>query len=357
MKLLVETLKSLVEPVGILGAGLLVGLVVQILVFKSAERLSRSTETILDDLLVKHCRGPARLIVPLFTIHFLLPFVKVSPGFLAFLTQMLSSLLVLSVAWLIIKLTLVFEDFILNRYKIDVRDNLRARRIHTQIQILRKVVIVIVGVLALGTILMTFSKARQLGTSILASAGIVGIIVGLAAQRSIATLFAGLQMAITQPIRIDDVVIVENEWGRVEEITLTYIVVRIWDLRRLIVPITYFLENPFQNWTRVSADLLGTVFLYVDYTVPIQAVRDELQRLLKDSELWDGKVCVLHVTNATERAVELRALMSAPDSSTAWELRCHVREKLIGFIQENYPDGLPQLRARVQKPDTKAMLS
>lgn len=357
MKLLIEALKSLVEPVGILGAGLLVGLVVQIVVFKSAERLSRSTETILDDLLVKHCRGPARLIFPLFTIHFLLPFVKVSPRVLVFLTQALSSLLVVSVAWLIIKLTSLFEEFILNRYKIDVRDNLRARRIHTQIQILRKVVIVIVGVVALGTILMTFSKARQLGTSILASAGIVGIIVGLAAQRSIATLFAGLQMAITQPIRIDDVVIVENEWGRVEEITLTYVVLRIWDLRRLIVPITYFLEKPFQNWTRVSADLLGTVFLYVDYTVPIQAVRDELQRILKDSDLWDGKVCVLHVMNATERAVELRALMSAPDSSTAWELRCHVREKLIGFMQENYPDGLPQVRAKIQEPNTKAVLS
>lgn len=357
MKLLIEILNSLVQPLGILGAGLLVGLVLHTVVFKSAKRLSRSTETILDDLLVKHCRGPARLIIPLFTIHFLLPLVRVSQGVLVFLTQILGSLVTLSVAWLIIKLTSVFEEFILDRYKIDVRDNLRARKIHTQIQILRKVVIVIVGVLALGIILMTFSKARQLGTSILASAGIVGIIVGLAAQRSIATLFAGLQTAITQPIRIDDVVIVENEWGRIEEITLTYVVVRIWDLRRLIVPITYFLEKPFQNWTRVSADLLGTVFLYVDYTVPIQAVRDELQHILQDSKLWDGKVSVLHVTNATERAVELRALMSAPDSSSAWELRCHVREKLIGFIQENYPDGLPQLRAKVEQPDRKAMPS
>jgi small-conductance mechanosensitive channel len=357
MKLLIEILNSLVQPLSILGAGLLVGLVLHTVVFKSAKRLSRSTETILDDLLVKHCRGPARLIIPLFTIHFLLPLVRVSQGVLVFLTQILGSLVTLSVAWLIIKLTSVFEEFILDRYKIDVRDNLRARRIHTQIQILRKVVIVIVGVLALGIILMTFSKARQLGTSILASAGIVGIIVGLAAQRSIATLFAGLQTAITQPIRIDDVVIVENEWGRIEEITLTYVVVRIWDLRRLIVPITYFLEKPFQNWTRVSADLLGTVFLYVDYTVPIQAVRDELQHILQDSKLWDGRVSVLHVTNATERAVELRALMSAPDSSSAWELRCHVREKLIGFIQENYPDGLPQLRAKVEQPDRKAMPS
>ncbi|MDH3556523.1 MAG: mechanosensitive ion channel family protein, partial [Deltaproteobacteria bacterium] len=178
-------------------------------------------------------------------------------------------------------------------------------------------------------------------------AGIVGIIVGLAAQKSISTLFAGIQMAITQPIRIDDVVIVENEWGRIEEITLTYVVVRIWDLRRLIVPITYFLEKPFQNWTRISADLLGTVFLYVDYTVPVEAVRAELKRILESSPLWDKQVCTLQVTNATDRTLELRALMSAADSPRAWELRCDVREKLIGFIRQNYPDGLPKVRAEL----------
>jgi small-conductance mechanosensitive channel len=194
---------------------------------------------------------------------------------------------------------------------------------------------------------MTFDKVRQLGTTLLASAGIVGIIVGLAAQKSISTLFAGIQLAITQPIRIDDVVIVENEWGRIEEISLTYVVVRIWDLRRLIVPITYFLEKPFQNWTRISADLLGTVFLYVDYTVPVEAVRSELKSILENSKLWDGRVCVLQVTNASERTVELRALMSAADSSSAWELRCEVREKLIAFIRQNYPDALPKVRAEL----------
>ncbi|NVL89688.1 MAG: mechanosensitive ion channel [Desulfobacterales bacterium] len=333
------------------------GLVGYLLLFKTAEHLSKGTKTILDDLLVKHCRGPARLIIPLLVIHFFLPFTRVSEGTLVFLTQVLSSLLIISVAWLVIKLTSVLEDFVLNQYRIDVKDNLRARRIHTQIQVLRKVVIVVVGVLALATILMTFSKVRQLGISILASAGIIGIIVGIAAQRSIATLLAGVQIAITQPIRIDDVVIVENEWGRVEEITLTYVVVRIWDLRRLILPITYFLEKPFQNWTRVSAEILGTVFLYVDYTVPVQMVREELQRILQNSKLWDGRVCVLQVTNATERTVELRALMSAPDSSSAWGLRCEVREKLIEFVKNDYPDGLPKLRAEVQEPSKKEILS
>ena len=204
-------------------------------------------------------------------------------------------------------------------------------------------------ILALAAILMTFDKVRQLGASILASAGIAGIIVGLAAQRSIATLLAGIQIALTQPIRIDDVVIVENEWGRIEEITLTYVVVRIWDLRRLIVPITYFIEKPFQNWTRISADLLGTVFLYTDYTVPIQAVREELRRILEGSEKWDRRVCVLQVTDTTERTVQLRALVSAADSSKAWDLRCEVREKLVDFLQKNYPHALPRVRAEIDE--------
>jgi len=195
--------------------------------------------------------------------------------------------------------------------------------------------------------LMTFPKVRQLGTTILASAGIIGIVVGMAAQRTIGTFIAGLQIAITQPIRVDDVVIVENEWGRIEEITLTYVVVKIWDLRRLIVPITYFIEKPFQNWTRVTADILGTVYIYVDYTVPVDSVREELQRVLKESEHWDGKVCVLQVTNTSEQTVELRALMSAADASTAWSLRCEVREKLIDFMKKKYPQALPKLRAEL----------
>ena len=197
--------------------------------------------------------------------------------------------------------------------------------------------------------LMTFERVRQLGTTILASAGVVGIVVGMAAQRTIATFIAGLQIAITQPIRVDDVVIVENEWGRIEEITLTYVVVRIWDLRRLIVPITYFIESPFQNWTRTSADILGTVFIYTDYTVPVNAIREQLQKILNESEHWDKKVCVLQVTNASDRTMELRALMSAADASAAWTLRCEVREKLLAFIKKEYPQALPRLRTELYR--------
>ena len=189
---------------------------------------------------------------------------------------------------------------------------------------------------------------RHVGTSILASAGIASVIIGFAAQRSLGTLVAGLQIAITQPIRIDDVVIVENEWGRIEEITLTYVVVRIWDLRRLVVPISYFLEKPFQNWTRVSAHLLGTVMLHVDYTVPLNVMREELDRILEQSKLWDHKVKVLQVTDTTDRTLELRALVSAGNASAAWDLRCEVREAMVDFLQRNYPECLPRTRAAVE---------
>jgi small-conductance mechanosensitive channel len=192
--------------------------------------------------------------------------------------------------------------------------------------------------------LMVFDSVRQFGASILASAGIAGIVVGFAAQKSIATLLAGFQIALTQPIRVDDVVIVENEWGRIEDITLTYVVVRIWDLRRLVVPITYFIEQPFQNWTRSSADILGTVFLHVDYSMPLDALRAELTRILTASPYWDGKVNVLQVTEAREQTLQIRALASAADASLAWDLRCEIRERLVSFVQRNYPESLPRLR-------------
>ena len=336
------------QTIAYMGGAVIFGFVAHYILFKIGGAVARRTQSYPINSIVKHCRAPLRLIIPLLVIHFLFPILSLPPNILAFLKQTLGILLMVSFAWLVIKLTDVGEELILNQFKVDVKDNLRARQIHTQISIFKKIIIVIISVLMLAAILMTFDKIRYLGTSLLASAGIAGIIIGFAAQRSISTLLAGIQIAITQPIRIDDVVIVENEWGRIEEITLTYVVVRIWDLRRLIVPITYFMEKPFQNWTRISADILGTVFLYVDYTVPVQAIREELHRILKDSDLWDGKVWGLQTTNASERTVELRALMSAADASNAWNLRCTVREKLIEFIQRHYPNGLPRVRAEVE---------
>ena len=254
-------------------------------------------------------------------------------------------------AWLLFQLVDVAAALILRRYPMASGDNLQARAVHTQVMVLQKVANTIVVVFTVASMLMVFESARRFGASLLASAGIAGIVVGLAAQRSIATLLAGFQIALTQPIRVDDVVIVEGEWGQVEDITLTYVVVRIWDQRRLIVPMTYFIDTPFQNWTRTSADILGTVFVHVDYTMPIETLRAELTRILGASPYWDGRVNVLQVTDARERTLEIRALASAASASLAWELRCEIREKLVQFIQQHEPAGLPQVRATLARKE------
>jgi small-conductance mechanosensitive channel len=202
-------------------------------------------------------------------------------------------------------------------------------------------------VVTIGLVLMTFPSARQIGASVFASAGIAGVIVGIAARSTFASLIAGLQVALTQPIRIDDAVVVEGEWGWIEEIESTYVVIRLWDLRRLIVPLSYFIEKPFQNWTRSTAEIIGTVFIYLDYKMPVEPVRAELQRILQNSEMWNRKTCVLQVTEFTETTMQLRCLMSADSSSLAFELRCLVREQLIKFLQEHYPQCLPTRRDAV----------
>ena len=331
----------------VLAAG--AGLVVYLVLFNVLRRWSSRTSTILDDSMVKHTRRPLKVLFPLVAVWLVIPILHLPGGLVLILRHLTDLGLIATLAWLGIKCTFVVEDLVMSHYDITARDNLQARKVYTQVKVLKKVAITLILVLFLASILMSFDELRKLGISILASAGLAGVVLGFAAQRSIATLIAGIQIAITQPIRLDDVVIVEGEWGWIEEITLTYVVVRIWDLRRLILPITYFIEKPFQNWTRVEANLLGTVYLYTDYTIPVQAVREELERILRGSDLWDGRVWGLQVTNATQQTLELRALMSAPDSSTAWDLRCHVREKLIEFIQKNYPQSLPKVRAEVDR--------
>ncbi len=300
---------------------------------------------------VHHIKGPLRLGLPLLAVVVVLPFATLPEHLLNLLRHLVSILMIFTIAWIVVRSASVLEDYLFDKYRIDAEDNLKARKIHTQMLYLKRVFAIVVGVIALALILMNFEKVRQLGTTILASAGIVGIVLGFASQRSIALLFAGFQVALTQPVRIDDVVIVENEWGRIEEITLTYVVVRIWDKRRLMVPISYFIEKPFQNWTRVSADLLGTVYLYCDYSVPVRAVREELQRILEQSDDWDGQVSGVQVTDTTEQTMAVRALMSASDASRLWNLRCEVREKLIDYIQREFPESLPRFRAEFpEKP-------
>ena len=307
-----------------------------------------ATKSKWDDVLAVVVVRALRLITPLAGIILVLPALPIPPDFSGLFKQATSLLLVGAVGFILYQLLRSCEAAVLGQFRVDVQDNLEARKVYTQVKVLKKIAVAIIVIFTFASMLMVFEPVRQLGASILASAGVVGIIVGFAAQRSLGTVLAGLQIALTQPIRLDDVVIVEGEWGRVEEISLLYVVVRIWDLRRLIVPITYFIEKPFQNWTRVSANLLGSVFLYTDYTVPLQPLRKELDRILEDSTKWDRKTKVLQVTDSKERTLELRVLVSAADSSAAWDLRCEVREKLIDFLQRNYPQCLPRTRAEWQ---------
>lgn len=307
--------------------------------------LAARTDIAWDDLVLPLAGAAARRGLPLVALILAAPTFSPSPALAEIIGNATSLLLVGLVAYVLYQAVEASAAFVLKQHRLDVGDNLQARAIYTQVTVLRKIAVTAIAIFALASMLMVFEPVRQFGASILASAGIAGIVVGFAAQRSIATMLAGFQIALTQPIRVDDVVIVEGEWGRVEDITLTYVVVRIWDLRRLVVPITYFIERPFQNWTRTSAEILGTVFLYVDYTMPLDALRAELTRVLESSPRWDGKVNVLQVTDAREHTLEVRALTSAADASLAWELRCEVREKLIAFVQRQYPDCLPRLRA------------
>lgn len=314
---------------------------VEIRLSKWAEHESDSWDSILIPFIGK-C---LRLVIPLMAIILSLPMFELNDGLRKFVIDMTGLAIIASTSWILVQLVSTVEKGIIKRFEAGPSGDLKARKIFTQVHVLKKVILIIIGILTLGSMLMIFDSVRQLGTSILASAGVIGIIVGFSAQKTIAMLLAGLQIALTQPIRLEDVVIVENEWGWIEEITLTYVVVRIWDLRRLVVPINYFIEKPFQNWTRTSSDILGTVSIFADYTIPVDEIRKALKEIVSASPFWDGKTCGVQVTNATERTVEIRALVSAEDSGKAWDLRCEVREKLISFIRNNYPGSLPKFRA------------
>lgn len=292
-------------------------------------------------------RAPVKFLFPLLFVSFTGAAFTLPPAVGDPFLRIANLLIIAGVAWFAIRTVKATEDLVQLKFDIAAQDNLEARKVHTQMRVLEKLLIVMIIIIAGALMLMTFERIRHLGVSIFASAGIAGIVLGFAAQRTLGNFIAGLQIAITQPIRIDDVVIVEGEWGVIEEITLTYVVVRIWDLRRLVLPINYFIEKPFQNWTRVSANILGTVFLHVDYRIPVEAIRRELQQICEKSPLWDGKACGLIVFDALSTTLQLRALVSARNAGQVWELRCLVREKLIEFIRDNYPDYLPRFRAEL----------
>jgi small-conductance mechanosensitive channel len=237
----------------------------------------------------------------------------------------------------------------IRKHDILAKDNLRSRKIYTRMRYVKIVINLLIYLVSLALALRQFESMRQLSTSILASAGIIGIILAFSAQKILANILAGFEIAFSQPIRIDDVVVVEDEWGKIEEINATNVIVKIWDQRRLVLPITYFVEKPFQNWTKTSADIWGTADFFVDYSMPVEEMRKELTKILKSTELWDGKVDSLQVTGTDDKTMKVRALMSARDSASAWDLRCYVREKMISYLQKKHPDKLPKLRAQIDK--------
>lgn len=313
-------------------------------------RINRSLPLPLFSTALKQLRGPALLLTPVTVAALALPFVETAITLRVWLGHILAVLAVAGLAWTCIRGFDIWRDMLTLRYRLDVRDNLQARQLHTQVQMLRRIAVMLVGVVASAIALMTFPEVRAVGTTLFASAGVAGLVIGLAARPAISNLLAGLQVALTEPIRIDDVVVVEGEWGWIEEIRTSYVVVRIWDMRRLVLPLTYFIEKPFENWTRRTADILGTVFIYADYSVPVDAIRGELHRILSDTKLWDGKAWGLQVTDATAATVELRALVSAANGSDVWDLRCLVREELIKFLQAHFPEALPRTRLQLNRP-------
>lgn len=262
------------------------------------------------------------------------------------LRHLASVLLIVAITLMLVRAVQGVAEAIAARYPIDVVDNLNARRIHTQSRVLLRTAMVIIVILGAATVLMTFPSVKTIGASLLASAGVIGLAVGMAAKPVLGNLIAGMQIALTQPIRIDDVLIVEGEWGRVEEITGSYVVLRIWDRRRLIIPLQWFIEHPFQNWTRNSADIIGTVFWWMDYRMPLEPLRAEIRRLCEEvPQWWDGELALLQVVDSGPQSMQLRALVTARNSGDAWDLRCHVRAGVIDFIQREYPQFLPRLRA------------
>lgn len=323
---------------------LAIGFILTFVIRKTFKFSSRYWATFQINSIIRHLTGPVSVFVPLLLLNISLTFMVMDKTIRAQLGRIIEIALTITISLILIRTIKVFEDHFYHKYDLNKEDNLKERKIRTQLQFIRQFVVGLIVLITAAIVLLSFESMRKIGAGLLTGVGIGGIIIGFAAQKSLGNLLAGFQIAFTQPIRMDDVLIVEGEWGRVEEITLTYVVVNIWDQRRLILPITYFIEKPFQNWTRVSAQLLGTVFLYLDYTIPIPPLREKLTSILTDHPLWDKRVNVVQLTDNKESTVEVRFLMSARNSSQAFDLRCIVREEMIAFIRENYPESLPKTR-------------
>lgn len=297
--------------------------------------------------LLTRSKGPLRLGLIVLALSLAVRIVPIDADAASVFAAILNVAFIALLGWSAIAAVQIASQVYLRRFKIDTEDNLLARKHVTQIGILKRAADVLIVVMTFAAALMTFEQVRQYGVSLFASAGVAGLAIGLAARPLLSNLIAGVQIAVAQPIRLDDVVFLENEYGTIEEITTTYVVIKLWDWRRMVVPLSYFIEKPFQNWTRETSALIGSVFLHVDYSVPVEKLREKLMEIVRASPLWDGRVVVLQVSDAKDHTVELRALVSSRSAPASWDLRCEVREKLIGYLQENYPHALPRTRQEV----------
>jgi small-conductance mechanosensitive channel len=332
---------------------LALAVVASLTVHWAVERLSRRTFARRPGVqaLVASTRALTRLAFVTIALALVLPAVDLSPYVAALFATALPFIFVILLGWIALIAVDIGVNAYLARFRLDAADNLLARKHVTQMRVLKRVISTIVILITAGAALMTIGAVRQVGVSLFASAGVAGLAVGLAARPVLANLIAGIQLAMTQPIRIEDAVIVENEWGWIEDITSTFVVVRLWDLRRMVVPLSYFMEKPFQNWTREGAAIIGSVLLYLDYAAPIEAIRAKAAEIAAASALWDRKVVNTAVTDTRERVIEVRVLVSAANASAAFSLRCEMREKLIAFLRGEHPESLP--RARMETVDSR----
>ncbi len=312
-------------------------------VVKHFQQKASKTKSTIDNFLIRLLKVPAIWIIFSTAIHIFSSYLSEDAEFFNVLTKISQILLISSVGWLLVQGVRAVSLYSQNKLDLNTADNLEARGKLTQIKMFEAVIIAIIIIVFIAIALMTFETVRNLGKGILASAGVLGIIVGLAAQRSAGQILSGLQIAITQPIKIDDVVVIEGEWGKIEEINITYVLVKLWDERRLVVPIDYFLQTPIQNWTSTTSHIIGTVYLYVSYNLPLDAIRKRLEDYLKTNSKWDGRVQNVQVTDSKEWYKEIRLLMSSADSSINWDLRVEVREDIIDFINENYPGSFAKI--------------
>ncbi|MFP4377279.1 MAG: mechanosensitive ion channel family protein [Spirochaetales bacterium] len=344
---LINDLGPNVRSLAVLGGAVVLGILLALAIIAMAVSIAKRRESPIATRIGPVLRLPVVLFLPAIMLAIAIPFATL-PEDAARTAGAVARVLVMAFgAFLITRGLVLVEDIAVLQYPTDVENNLKARKVHTQIRYIRRIASFLIFVLALGAILLTFEGIRQVGTTLLTTAGVAGIIVGFAAQQTLGLVFAGLLIAFTQPIRLGDAVVIEGEWGWVEEITLTYVVIKIWDWRRLIVPITYFLDNNIQNWTRTSSRLIGSIYLYIDYGFPIQEIREALDRVLKKTDLWDGGVSVVQVTDVTEKSAQVRVLVTAKDSPRLWDLRCLVREQLISYVQQEHPEMMPRFRAIV----------